>query len=80
METTLQRARKAAGRALTLAEVAALPVTKADRAHEAEERKEACERARRKGNRARDLLDSPDCNLDPATVAAWINDFRKVTK
>lgn len=75
METTFQKACAAAGRPLRLAEVAALPVTKADISHEAEEFREACARAEAKGNRARELLHSPECNPDPALVRAMARDF-----
>jgi hypothetical protein len=76
MKTTFQRACEAKGRPwLTLAEVAALPITKADLAHDAAAFEEACERAEAKGNRAQDLLASAECNPDPALVTAWAKDF-----
>lgn len=72
MKTTFQKACEAAKRPLTLAEVAALPITKAD---EAAESKEACARAQAKGNRAMELLAAAECNPDPALVAEWAKDF-----
>jgi hypothetical protein len=59
MKTTLQKACAAAGRPLSLLEVAALPVTKADLAHEAQEFREACIRAELKGDKAHELLNAP---------------------
>jgi hypothetical protein len=52
-----------------------LPLAKADLARDAEAFKEACERAQRKGDKAMDLLDSPECNPDPALVREWARDF-----
>lgn len=66
MKTTVQKA-------LTLAELAALPVTKADLAHEAKEFAEACARAEAKGDRAQELLTSAECN--PALALAWSKDY-----
>jgi hypothetical protein len=68
MKTTFQKA-------LTLAELAALPVTKANLAHEAAEFAAACRRAEAKGNRAQELLASAECNPDPALVGAWLKDY-----
>lgn len=74
METTFQKACKAAGRSwLSLAEVAALPVSKADLAHEAAEARESAARAYAKGDKARELLNS--CLPNPAFVRAWAKDF-----
>lgn len=76
MKTTFQRACEAKGsKWLTLAEVAALPITKTDLAHEAAEFEKVCARAEAKGYRALELLASAACNPDPALVAAWSADF-----
>lgn len=61
---------------LTLDELAAMPVTKADEALELAEFKDACQRAAAKGDQAHALLNSPECMPDPATVAAWALDYQ----
>jgi hypothetical protein len=70
MKTTVQKA-------LTLAELAALPVTKADLAHEAKEFAEACARAEAKGDRAQELLTSAECDpyQNPALALASSEDY-----
>lgn len=69
MQTTLHKA----PRAIRFLEFCAQPITKADLARDAADFKEACERAEKKGDRARELIDQ--CIPDPARVLSAASDF-----